>query len=61
MFFIVLPNVDFDTSWVNKFIPIIKKRRRKLKCLVFRFPCNDKIRLFCSTELYFVVFLGKNV
>ena len=44
--------------WINKFIPIIKKRRKKLKCLIFRFWCNDKIRLFCSTELYYITLLS---
>ena len=37
--------------WINKFIPIIEKRRKKLKCLIVRFRCNNKIRLFGSPEL----------
>ena len=40
-FFIVSPNVDFDT-YRDKFIAIIDKRRKKPKCLIFRFRCNDK-------------------
>ena len=43
---------------INKFIPIIEKRRKKLKCLIFRFRCNDKIRLFCSLELYYHTLLS---
>ena len=43
---------------INKFIPIIKKRRKKLKCLIVRFWCNDKIRLFSSTELYYITLLS---
>ena len=44
--------------WINKFIPIIKKCRKKLKCLIFRFWCNYKIRLFYSTELYYITLLS---
>ena len=45
---------------INKFILIIEKRRKKRKCLIFLFRCNDKIRLFCSPELHnFVVFVTK--
>ena len=46
---------------INRFIPFIEKRRKKHKCLIFRFRCKDKIRLFCSPQLYynFVVFVAK--
>ena len=37
---------------INKFTRKIRKRRKKLTCLIFRFRLNDKIRLFCSPELY---------
>ena len=43
---------------INKFIPIIEKRRKKLKCLIFRFRSNNKTRLFCSPELYYIVLLS---
>ena len=58
IFFIVLTNVDFNTSAGNKFIPIIEKRRKKLKCLVFCFRYNDKIRLFCSPKLCYITLLS---
>ena len=44
--------------WINKFIPIIKKCRKNRKCLIFRFWCNYKIRLFYSTELYYITLLS---
>ena len=43
---------------INKFIPIMEMRRKKLKCLIFRFRCNDKIRLFCSPELNYITLLS---
>ena len=55
LFYLMLTSI---LPWINKFIPIIKKRRKKLKCLIFRFRCNDKIRLFCSTELYYITLLS---
>ena len=42
-------------SRINKVISVIEKRRKKLKCLIFRCQCNDKIRLFCSPELYYII------
>ena len=51
MFISILPRI-------NKFIHIIEKRRKKLECLIFRFQCNDKIRLFCSSELYYITLLS---
>ena len=45
---------------INKFIPIIEKRRKKLKCLVFCFWCNDKIRLNLKLLYNSIVFIAKN-
>ena len=60
IFFIVLPNVDFDTSVDYKFIPIIEKHRKKRKCLIFRFRCNNKILLTRIILHNFVVFVAKS-
>ena len=60
IFFIVLPNVDFDTSVDYKFIPIIEKYRKKRKCLIFRFRCNNKILLTRIILHNFVVFVAKS-
>ena len=43
---------------INKLIPITEKRRKKLKCLISRFRCNDKTRLFCSPELHYITLLS---
>ena len=43
---------------INKFIPIIEKRRNKLNCLIVRFRCDDKIRLFSSPELRYITLLS---
>ena len=43
---------------IQKFTPIIEKHRKKLVYLIYRFPCNDKIRLFCSPELYYITVLS---
>ena len=43
---------------------LLKSAEKKRKCMIFRFPCNHKIWLFCSPELYYitvVVFVAKYV
>ena len=45
---------------INKFIPIIEKRRKKRKCLIFRFRCNDKIYLLTRIILHNFVVLEAN-
>ena len=55
LFYLMLTSIF---PWINKCIHITEKCRKKLKCLIFHFRCNDKIRLICSPELYYIALLS---